>query len=79
MQSIKTLAREAYKNRYGFARVTIDTAGKILGHWDTPSKPPSVDLGHIADCRTSETDRRTGVRFYNRHFLVFIFSMDAAK
>lgn len=79
MRSIKSLTREAYKNRYGFARVTIDTAGKILGHWDTFNKPPPVGLGHIADCRTSETDRRTGVRFYNRHILVFTFSMDAAK
>jgi len=79
MKSIKSLARAAYKNRYGFARVTIDTAGKILGHWDTPSKLPPVDLGHIDDCRTTETDRRTGVRFYNRHILVYTFSPDVAK
>lgn len=79
MRSLKSLAREAYKNRYGFARVTITNAGNIAGHWDTFNKPPPVDLGHIDDCRTAQTDRRTGVRFYNRDFLVFTFSMDVAK
>ncbi len=33
MRSIKSLAREAYKNRYAFARVTVARDGNMLGHW----------------------------------------------
>ena len=70
MRSIKTYAREAYRNRYTFAAVTIDKAGKMLGHWDDSRLAP-VELGHIDDCRASWTP--TGTRFYNRDFLVYTF------
>jgi len=74
--SIKTYARKAYKNRYAFDSVTVDKAGKISGHWAQRGQAlaPS-DLGSIADCRTVKTD--TGVRFYNRDFLVYTFGLPA--
>lgn len=72
MKSIKTYARQAYVNRYALDRVTIDTAGKMLGYWkDTRQDLDPVELGSIHDCRASWTP--TGTRFYNRHFLVYTF------
>ena len=78
MRSIRALARDAYQRRYTFDRVTVHDDGTITGHWDTrPGRNP-VDptaLGHIEDCRAVRMD--TGVRFYNRHMLVFTFAPGA--
>lgn len=38
-----------------------------------------VKLGNIADCCTRVNERRTGVPFYNRDFLVYTFAMDVLK
>jgi len=77
MRSIKTLAREAYKNRYAFGHVTIDKDGTMLGHWhDTRQKLNPVELGNITDCSTRVNERKTGILFYNRHFLVYTFAME---
>lgn len=77
--SIKTYARKAYQNRYGYDSVTVASDGKISGNWHASksliSQGISVQLGHIADCRTVQTD--TGVRFYNRDHLVFTFGLPA--
>lgn len=76
MQSIRTLARRAYKNRYAFDRVTVTKTGELKGWFKglTPTK-----LGHIDDCRAVLNERRTGVRFYNRDFLVYTFGPEVAK
>lgn len=80
MQSIKTLARKAYINRYAFQRVTIDAKGKMLGHWnDTRQKLDSVKLGNIANCHTSVNESKTGVQFYNNGVLIYTFAMDVLK
>lgn len=72
--SIKTYARKAYANRYAFGRVTVDKCGNIQGHWtDTRQQLDPTNLGSLADCRTVRTD--TGVRFYNRDFLVYTFAL----
>lgn len=77
MRSIKTLAREAYKNRYAFGHVTIDNEGTMLGHWDdTRQKLDPVSLGNIADCSSRVNERRTGILFHNRDFLVYTFAND---
>ncbi|MBC7198082.1 MAG: hypothetical protein H5U32_02420 [Pseudomonas balearica] len=75
MQNIRTLARRAYKNRYAFDRVTVTKTGELKGWFKglTPTK-----LGHIDDCRTVLNERRTGVRFYNRDFLVYTFGPEVA-
>lgn len=74
MRSIKTLAREAYKNRYAFGHVSIDKDGTMLGHWHSArQKLDPVSLGNIADCFTRENGRKTGIHFYNRDFLVYTF------
>lgn len=76
--SIKTLIRAGYRNRYGL-RVTVDKRGEMLGHHETTPGALSVaptKLGNIADCRSAdagEPGRRTGIRVYNRDFLVFTF------
>lgn len=78
MRSIKTLAREAYKNRYAFDSVSIDRQGDMKGHFLTKlgaKLTPGTSLGNIADCCTRENERKTGIRFYNRDFLVFTFAM----
>ena len=80
MESIKTLARKAYKNRYAFGHVTIDKCGKMQGHWhDARQKLDPVELGNIADCCTRVNERKTGVLFYNRDFIVYTFAMDVLK
>lgn len=68
--NIKRAARAAYKNRYGLERVEIDASGRMLGYYLGHHSGP-IKLGAIADCRTVKTD--TGVRFYNRDFLVHTF------
>ena len=78
MRSIKSLAREAYKNRYAFDRVTIGRDGTMLGHWAEKYFEP-VKLGSIHDCSTTVNPRKTGVCFHNRDFLVFTFGMDILK
>ena len=77
MQSIKTLARKAYINRYAFESVSISTEGEMLGHWgQAKQKLDPVKLGSILDCSTSVNERKTGVLFRNRDFLVYTFGMD---
>lgn len=77
MQNIKTLARKAYKNRYDFHRVIIDKQGFMWGEWDDArQKLDLVKLGHIDDCEALPNANRTGVRFYNRDFLVYTFGWD---
>lgn len=77
MRSIKSLAREAYKNRYAFSKVTIAEDGNMLGHWeDVRQKLDPVKLGNIHDCSTSVKESKTGVLFHNRSFLVYTFGMD---
>lgn len=74
---IETYTRRAYRHRYDFERVTIDTTGKITGHWPRglyAGKP--MQLGHIDDCSTVTT--ATGVRFYNRHKLIYTFALPNA-
>lgn len=78
MRSIKSLAREAYTNRYSFERVTIAQDGTMLGHWQGKRFEP-VKLGNIGDCSTMVNPRKTGVCFHNRDFLVFTFGMDVLK
>lgn len=79
--TIKTLIRAAYRNRYGL-RVTVDNRGAMLGHHEIPPGSRRVTptkLGNIADCRSAdagEPGRRTGIRVYNRDFLVFTFGPD---
>ena len=75
MQSIRTLARRAYKNRYAFDQVTVTKTGELKGCFKgaTPT-----NLGHIDDCRAVLNERRTGVRFYNRDFLVYTFGPEVA-
>lgn len=78
MRSIKRLARDAYCNRYAFERVSIDTAGTMLGHWEARHGRPALDpvkLGHIDDCRAVRTP--TGTRFYNRDALIYTFAPGA--
>ena len=80
MQSIKTLARKAYINRYAFASVSIDKQGDMLGHWgETRHSLDPVQLGNITDCSTRVNERRTGVLFYNRDFIVYTFATDVLK
>ena len=79
MRSIKTLAREAYKNRYAFDNVSIDSDGNIKGQFMSKhgqKLSTGTSLGNITDCFTRETERRTGIRFYNRDFLVYTFAME---
>lgn len=73
MRSIKTLCREAYMNRYTFDFVHITKDGRICGHFvdRNGQRMPASKLGNIADCRAVQTP--TGVRFYNRDFLVYTF------
>lgn len=72
-KSISNYARDAYKNRYCFDKVTVDSVGEIKGLWDqSRHKLDPIALGNIEDCRTSVTD--TGVRFYNRHHLIYTFA-----
>lgn len=74
---IETYTRRAYRRRYGFQRVTIGATGAITGHWPRGTctgKP--MRLGHIDDCSTTTTE--TGVRFYNRHNLVYTFALPNA-
>ncbi|AGR89048.1 hypothetical protein CHA_P10094 [Pseudomonas phage CHA_P1] len=78
MRSIKSLAREAYKNRYAFAHVTVARDGNMLGHWAEEGFDP-VKLGNIHDCSTTVNPRKTGVCFRNRDFLVFTFGMEVLK
>lgn len=78
MRSIKSLAREAYKNRYALDRVTIAQDGTMLGWWQQKHLDP-VKLGNIHDCSTMVNPRKTGVCFHNRDFLVFTFGMDVLK
>lgn len=70
MKSIRTFCRAAYKARYSFDMVLIERSGAFVGYWRNKSLP-GVVLGHIDDCRTQQT--ATGVRFYNRDFLVHTF------
>lgn len=78
MRSIKSLAREAYINRYAFHKVTIATDGTMLGHWEKSWIDP-VKLGNIHDCSTFEKPSKTGVQFRNRDFVVFTFGMGVLK
>ncbi|ANA49146.1 hypothetical protein PMW_21 [Pseudomonas phage phiPMW] len=78
MRSIKSLAREAYINRYAFHKVTIATDGTMLGHWEK-TWLDSVKLGNINDCSTFTKSSRTGVQFRNRDSVVFTFGMDVLK
>lgn len=75
MRSIKSYAREAYKNRYAFDHVSVSETGVIKGHWNSRNgtKLDPVDLGNIADCSSNVNDRKTGIQFYNRHNLVYTF------
>lgn len=69
-----------YANRYAFDRVTVDKSGAMHGHWDARNGRPALDptaLGNISDCSTTATD--TGVRFYNRHNLVYTFALPGAR
>lgn len=78
MRSIKSLAREAYRNRYTFDTVTVAADGRITGHWAARERNKyiqPVNLGHIDDCRAVRTP--TGTRFYNRDFLVYTFGPGA--
>lgn len=78
MRSIKSLAREAYRNRYTFDTVTVANDGRITGQFAARHGRPATDptnLGHIDDCRTVRTP--TGTRFYNRDFLVYTFGPGA--
>lgn len=75
MQSIRTLARRAYKNRYAFDRVTVAKTGELKGWFKGYT---ATKLGHIDDCRAVLNERRTGVRFYNRDFLVYTFGPEVA-
>lgn len=77
MRSISTLAREAYKNRYAYDSVSIDKAGNIKGHWVSRNgvKLDPTSLGNIADCSSRVNERKTGLLFYNRHFLVYTFAV----
>lgn len=70
MAYIRNFARAAYRNRYGLDRVEIDKAGAMLGFF-LGHHPGPIKLGNLADCRTVRND--TGVRFYNRDFLVHTF------
>lgn len=76
MQSIRTLARKAYTSRYAFDRVTVSKDGDLLGHWN--GCKGHTKLGHIDHCRAVLNERRTGVRFYNRDFLVYTFGPEVA-
>lgn len=78
--ALSSYVRAGYTNRYAYDRVTISKKGKIEGHWDARLGRPALEptnLGHIDDCRTSQTD--TGVRFYNRDFLVYTFALPGAR
>lgn len=77
MRSIKSYARDAYKNRYCFEHVSISEDGVIKGHWASKSGGTlgAVDLGNIADCSSRVNERKTGVLFYNRHNLVYTFAI----
>lgn len=78
--ALSSYVRAGYTNRYTYDRVTISKEGKIEGHWDARLGRPALEptnLGHIDDCRTSQTD--TGVRLYNRHFLVYTFALPGAR
>lgn len=77
--ALSSYIRAGYKNRRTYDRVTISKAGVIEGHWDARLGRPALaptNLGHIDDCRTSQTD--TGVRLYNRDFLVYTFALPGA-
>lgn len=77
--ALSSYVRAGYTNRYTYARVTISKAGTIEGHWEPRPGRPSLDpvsIGNIKDCRTSQTD--TGVRLYNRDFLVYTFALPGA-
>lgn len=50
--SQKTVIRTAYKERYGFNRVTITVDGRVTGHY---SEGVSVPLGILGDIYTVET------------------------
>lgn len=76
MQSIRTLARRAYKNRYAFDQVTVTKTGELKGSFNGLAP---AQLGHIDDCRAALNEQRTGVRFYNRDFLVYTFGPEVAK
>lgn len=77
MKSIKSYAREAYKNRYCFDHVSISAKGVIRGHWNSQhcGKLDPVELGNIEDCSSNINERKTGLHFYNRHNLVYTFAI----
>lgn len=79
--SLATYARRAYQNRYSYDSVTVSKAGAISGNWHAKNsligQGLAVPLGLLADCRTVQTD--TGVRFYNRDFLVYTFALPGAR
>jgi len=77
--SINTYARRAYTKRYAFHRVRVSKTGDITGLWGKRHSGQALDpvnLGNIADCRTSQTD--TGIRFYHKDFLVYTFALPGA-
>lgn len=72
---IKTLVRRAYKNRYDFDSVRIDSNGDITGYYKSLSSR-GTPLGNISECFTTRTESMN-VRLYNRpNNLVFTFAYD---
>ena len=81
MQSIKTLARKAFMNRYDYNAVTIDDSGAVVGVsiLRNPIQKIKTVICNIEQCSASVNEHRTGVLFKLNTTLIYTFSMDVTR
>ncbi len=73
--SLKTLVRQAYKNRYVFDSVAIKKDGSITGYMLHYGKRIASKMGNISNCYTERTEA-LNIRLINGSNVVYTFSYD---
>lgn len=71
--SIRSIVKQAYKNRYGFESVTISKEGNVMGYLE--GNKDEHKLGNLQDYSTERTEGMN-IRLKHGNALIFTFAYD---